>query len=236
MQLHWLRSCALLGITGLLAACQGEFGGLSQQRATRTDYQVRHNALTTQFYVGEDDVLQSAFNSVWFDTFGGIDHPLYRQPNNVYLPALPAVNENPFYFSLPYSDLSSDKGIPRANRVKIPWYDPKSKKRSQIKNRWIKVMYKGNTCYAQWEDCGPVNDSHRECDDFEYVFGNSAQPNNDQYALDISPAMSYCLGMRGEGNRHRNDITSWQFVDFKDVPEGPWKERITISDVYWRPH
>lgn len=205
----------------------------SDSSTDESAYPWHHNALTTQFYVGEDGVEVSAFNTIWLESFGGIDHPQNRHPNNVYLPNLENLKQNPFYFALPYTDLTSS-GEYRPDRVKIPWYDPKSTKRSQIKNRWIRIKHKDQVCYGQWQDCGPVNSNHLECDDFDYVFGDSPQPNNDQYGLDVSPALSYCLGMRGPGNVHYDDKTSWRFIDFNHVPKGPWNQVVTTNDTIWK--
>lgn len=76
--------------------------------------------------------------------------------------------------------------------------------------------------YAQWEDVGPF-----EVDDADYVFGNSRPKNkiNNNAGLDVSPAVRDYLGLEDI------DIIDWQFVDFKDVPKGAWKEIITNSQI-----
>jgi len=50
------------------------------------------------------------------------------------------------------------------------------------------------------------------------VFGNERpKPNlNKGAGLDVSPAVRDYLGL------NETDVTDWQFVDFKDVPRGPW--------------
>jgi len=95
---------------------------------------------------------------------------------------------------------------------------------SYCKNKWIKIIYKDKICYAQWEDVGPF-----ETDDIAYVFGNSRPKNrkNGGVGLDISPACFKYLGMKD------NDYTDWQFVDFSNVPDGPWLRYITISNPRW---
>lgn len=224
-----------------VASCKSPFLETSKSKKETTlaidpsifkEHRWRHKALTTQFYVGENGVDVSAFNMKWKEYFGGVDDPLNRKPDNVYFPNLPEIKQNPFYFALPYSDVLSS-GEPKEDRKKIPWFDPNSTEKSQIKNRWIKIEYKGQACYGQWQDCGPVNSNHLTCDDYDYVFGRKEKPSHDQFALDISPALSYCLGMRGPGNEHFNDETSWQFVSFEEVPEGPWKEVVTSTDAVW---
>ena len=92
------------------------------------------------------------------------------------------------------------------------------------KNRWIKITKNGKTAYAQWEDAGPFGE-----DDKNYVFGNHLPQNNinNNAGLDVSPAVRDYL--------HLNDIDKidWQFIDFDDVPVGPWKKIITTSQIDW---
>jgi hypothetical protein len=76
---------------------------------------------------------------------------------------------------------------------------------------------------AQWEDVGPFEE-----DDVDYVFGESKPKNTINNAgLDVSPAVRDYLGLEDI------DIIDWQFVDFKDVPDGPWTEIITRSQISW---
>ena len=68
------------------------------------------------------------------------------------------------------------------------------------------------TCYAQWEDVGPL-----EVDDFAFVFGNAKLPRNTfdaKAGLDVSPAVWRYLGM------DNNAETAWRFVDAEHVPRG----------------
>ena len=67
--------------------------------------------------------------------------------------------------------------------------------------------------YAQWEDAGPFRTDH-----WQYVFGNERpKANLNQGAgLDVSPAVRDYLGLQD------TDVTDWKFVEFKDVPVGPW--------------
>jgi hypothetical protein len=50
------------------------------------------------------------------------------------------------------------------------------------------------------------------------VFGDERpKPNlNKGAGLDISPAVRDCLGLK------QTDVTDWRFVDFSEVPRGPW--------------
>ncbi|MFH1822606.1 MAG: hypothetical protein ABH830_02800 [Patescibacteria group bacterium] len=177
--------------------------------------------MTTYFWVGEKSGednnyisnKESYWDENWQDNFGGVDSPEDRCG---YFPCAFTPNENPFYFALPYGEYD-DGGELKENIKKIPWYGNNSTG-SIIKNRWIEVKYQGRTCYAQWEDVGPM-----ETDDFNYVFGDGSPKSsfNNYAGLDISPAVWDCLNM------NTNDITEWRFIEETDVPAGPWKEIIT---------
>ncbi len=122
---------------------------------------------------------------------------------------------NPFYCALPYNDVTEHTTKPEAPAV-IPWFKEAFRKygESVCQNRWIEIRnHLGQTCYAQWSDCGPFRTDH-----WEYVFGDDRpSPNINQGAgLDVSPAVRDFLGLSGM------DATSWRFVDFRDVPPGPW--------------
>jgi hypothetical protein len=97
----------------------------------------------------------------------------------------------------------------------IPWYqeDFESVDRSVCKGRWIAIRRGDRVCYAQWEDAGPFRTDHAA-----YVFGEERPlPNlNKGAGLDVSPAVRDFLGMEDTG------ITDWKFVEFADVPTGPW--------------
>ena len=84
--------------------------------------------------------------------------------------------------------------------------------------------YNDKEAYAQWEDTGPFVE-----DDGDYVFGD-AEPANHEFdgaGLDLSPAMRDYLGLK------EHDYVDWQFVDYDDVPDGPWKDIVTTMQVYW---
>ena len=67
--------------------------------------------------------------------------------------------------------------------------------------------------YAQWEDCGPWRTDHAS-----YVFGDDRPRKglNRGAGLDVSPAVRDFLGMDG------SDVADWKFMDFDEVPDGPW--------------
>jgi hypothetical protein len=98
----------------------------------------------------------------------------------------------------------------------IPWFRESFQKYGQsvCRNRWIEIRsHSGRTCFAQWSDCGPF-----ETDNWQYVFGSSRPaPNiNHGAGLDVSPAVRDFLGLSGM------DVTSWRFVDAREVAPGPW--------------
>jgi hypothetical protein len=183
------------------------------------------------FWIGEEPNENNGWvsNSVscwddrWLDHYGGVDDPNTR---NGYEPANFTPVENPFYFALPYNDFDDD-GVRKPEVLDIiPWADEKvwGDQESLCKNRWVKINKNERSVYAQWEDVGPYS-----MDDGDYVFCNST-PENDQYdvaGMDVSPAVHDYLGLT------LWDEVDWLFVDFEDVPEGPWKKTVTTSQVCW---
>ena len=98
----------------------------------------------------------------------------------------------------------------------IPWFKQAFVREGQtvLKGRWLAVHPSGNkVCYAQWEDCGPFRTDH-----WRYVFGDERpRPNLNQGAgLDVSPAVRDYLGLGIK------DACDWKFVEFREVPPGPW--------------
>ena len=184
-------------------------------------YPWKVNIMTTVFWVGELPTpnnpvpnTKSAWDLNWVVNYGGFDDP---DPNNRrdYIPANFTPRLNPFYFALPYNDVTEGATKPEAPLV-IPWFKEAFRKYGQsvCQNRWIEIRSpSGRTCFAQWSDCGPFR-----TDDWQYVFGNEIPPwnINGGAGLDVSPAVRDFLGLNGR------DLTSWRFVDFRDVPPGPW--------------
>lgn len=190
-----------------------------------------HNDITvTYFWIGEDANKengfipnhQSAWDEKWLEHYGGIDSPENR---NGFFPLKFIPNENPFYFALPYNDFDQN-GIRKQNINKIYWAKnyKLNEDESLCKNKWIKITKDDKTVYAQWEDVGPFGE-----DDINYVFGNIKPLNkiNNTAGLDVSPAVKSYLKLDDI------DIVNWKFVDFKNVPNGPWKEIITNSQIYY---
>lgn len=183
-------------------------------------YPWRTGINTTTFWVGETPTKNnptpnhaSSWDGKWARNFGGFDDPDNRSG---YLPAKFVPRQNPFYVALPYNDVTRGKHKPEASKV-IPWFKEAFEKqgRSVLKGRWIAIRYKGKVAYAQWEDCGPFRTDH-----WQYVFGDERpKPNlNKGAGLDVSPAVRDFLGMKS------SDVTDWKFVDFDEVPTGPWAQ------------
>ncbi|HZQ34998.1 MAG TPA: hypothetical protein VFD32_03630, partial [Dehalococcoidia bacterium] len=204
------------------------------------------NIVATVFWVGEvfdpsaadGSQVVSAYDDAWQQHYGGCDGAVVggqcqttpTDAANGYFPAQMTPRENPFYLDLPYADFDGDR--PRTNRTQVvPWArgqpDP-GPGVSLMKNRWVKLVRNGRTCYGQIEDAGPG-----QYDDVAYVFGaDDARPRNRRFngaGMDVSPALRDCLGFQGlDTDENRVD---WQFVEAADVPTGPWSRVITTSQV-----
>ena len=131
-----------------------------------------------------------------------------------YVPVKFTPRQNPFYCALPYNDKARTGHRPEAPRV-VPWFQEayQGPAVSTCKDRWIAIRKGDRIAYAQWEDAGPFRTDH-----WQYVFGNERpKPNLNQGAgLDVSPAVRDYLGLK------QTDVTDWRFVDFSEVPHGPW--------------
>jgi hypothetical protein len=181
----------------------------------------KRDIVTTIFWIGElagpnNPVSneRSSWDFNWTANYGGNDPPEVWNRRN-YVPAAFTPRQNPFYVALPYNDVTHGEFKPEAPLV-IPWFRRgyTAPGQSVCKDRWIAIRKGNRICYAQWEDCGPFR-----TDNFQYVFGNERpQPNaNGGAGLDVSPAVRDYLGLQGK------DVTDWQFVELRDVPQGPWR-------------
>src|SRR5438552_3871406 len=161
-------------------------------------YPWRCQIVTTVFWIGEKP---------------SENNPARRQD---YTPVKFTPRQNPFYCALPYNDKAATGHRPEAAHV-IPWFKDayQGPAVSVCKDRWIAIRKGNKVVYAQWEDAGPFRTDH-----WQYVFGNERpKPNlNKGAGLDVSPAVRDYLGL------NETDVTDWQFVDFKDVPRGPWSK------------
>lgn len=185
-------------------------------------YPWKKSIVTTVFWIGEKPTENnpvpnhsSSWDKNWAKNYGGYDDPNPAHRSN-YMPAKFTPRQNPFYCALPYNDKAANGHRPEAPRV-VPWFRESYQGPgvSTCKGRWV-AIHKGNrTVYAQWEDAGPFR-----TDNWQYVFGNERpKPNlNKGAGLDVSPAVRDYLGL-GD-----TDVTDWKFVEFSEVPRGPWSQ------------
>ncbi len=180
---------------------------------------------TTIFWVGENASLRnpvhnrsSSWDLNWETSYGGFDDPEKEHRRAKYFPPNFVPRQNPFYFALPYNDVTHGSTKPEASHV-IPWFKNAFVREGQsvCRDRWIAIRNPRNNklCYAQWSDCGPFRTDH-----WQYVFGTDfPKPNlNHGAGLDVSPAVRDFLDLAPI------DITDWRFVEFREVPKGPWAE------------
>ena len=180
----------------------------------------KKDIVTTVFWIGENPTANnpvpnhaSSWDADWAKDYGGYDDPNPARRQN-YIPVKFTPRQNPFYCALPYNDKSREGHRPEAPKV-IPWFKEayQGPAVSVCKGHWV-AIHKGNrTVYAQWEDAGPFRTDH-----WEYVFGNERPKSNLNRGagLDASPAVRDYLGLQN------TDVTDWKFVDFSEVPPGPW--------------
>ncbi|QGG41223.1 hypothetical protein [Aeromicrobium yanjiei] len=240
-----LRTVLLpLGLVAMLVATA--LPSHAEQRGTR--YPGHTDIVATTFWVGEifdpsaEDGSQmfSTYDDHWFESYGGCDGVVTargceterRTARNGYFPTKMKPRENPFYLDLPYDDLNDRAGFAQRRKV-VPWADKspwrrivRDPDRSIMKNRWVKISRRGHHCYGQIQDAGPG-----KYHDKKYVFGTKdARPANKRYnraGMDVSPALNGCLHfseLNGDSDR-----VDWRFVDYAQVPPGPWKRIITRS-------
>jgi hypothetical protein len=182
-------------------------------------YPWKTGIVTTVFWIGSGAKetagnSSSAWDQKWMQSYGGYDDPHPSARRN-FIPANFVPRQNPFYTALPYNDVAPGGTKPEARQV-IPWFKEAfvEEGKSVCRDRWVAIRNSaGKICYAQWSDCGPFRTDH-----WQYVFGNEKpKPNPNQGAgLNVSPAVRDFLALGG------TDVTDWKFVDFKDVPAGPW--------------
>jgi hypothetical protein len=176
--------------------------------------------VTTVFWIGEKPAPNnpvpnrvSSWDPQWTKNYGGVDDPNPASRSN-YIPVKFTPRQNPFYCALPYNDKAREGHRPEAPRI-VPWFNQayQGPAVSTCKGRWVAIRKGNRVAYAQWEDAGPFRTDH-----WQYVFGNERpKPNlNKGAGLDVSPAVRDFLGLQP------TDVTDWRFVDFSEVPRGPW--------------
>ena len=181
-------------------------------------YPWKMNIVTTVFWVGEQASgnnpvpnCKSSWDLNWTTNYGGYDNPEPNARRN-YIPVAFVPRQNPFYFALPYNDVTHSQFKPEAPLV-IPWFKQSytGPGQSVCHHRWISIRKRNRVCDAQWEDCGPFRTDH-----FQYVFGNERpKPNlNHGAGLDVSPAVRDYLGLAP------NDWTGWRLWEVRGVQAG----------------
>ena len=194
----------------------------SAQAKAGEHYPWKKDIVTTVFWIGEQPGENnpvpnraSSWDKNWTGNYGGFDDPNPARRSN-YLPVRFTPRPNPFYCALPYNDKATNGHRPEAERV-VPWFKVayQGPGVSVCKDRWIAIRKGDRTVYAQWEDAGPFRTDH-----WEYVFGSERpKPNlNKGAGLDVSPAVRDYLGLQS------TDVTDWKFVEFAEVPHGPWAQ------------
>jgi hypothetical protein len=190
-------------------------------RRTKLAYPWKTGIITTMFWIGEGpsnisstDNKASSWDEKWVSTNHGTDSPYVRDPNGGYAAGSHASTVNPFYVALPFNDLA----CPDKAREWVPrsWHRSPldGKQVSACQHRWVWIKNaQGRSCFAQWEDVGPLRYDHAE-----YVFGSERPDTYTRAGLDVSPAVAQYLGI----DENRRAITSWRFVDDEDVPPGQW--------------
>jgi hypothetical protein len=184
-------------------------------------YPWKKEIVTTTFWIGEKPTPnnpvpnhKSSWDAKWAENYGGTDTPDRNSRTGEFIPSGFVPRQNPFYIALPYNDKTVNGHKPEAKQV-IPWFKKEFEgpAKSVCKGRWIAIRKGDRVCYAQWEDAGPFR-----TDNWQYVFGPERPlPNlNKGAGLDVSPAVRDFLGMDD------TDLTDWKFVDFDEVPSGPW--------------
>ena len=195
-------------------------GQLAAQPKPGQRFPWKAQIVTTVFWIGEKPAPNnpvpnrvSCWDKDWTKNYGGLDDPNPANRSN-YIPVKFTPRQNPFYCALPYNDKAREGHRPEAPRI-VPWFNEayQGPAVSTCKSRWIAIRKGNRVAYAQWEDAGPFRTDH-----WQYVFGNERpKPNlNKGAGLDVSPAVRDYLGLQG------TDVTDWRFVDFSEVPRGPW--------------
>ena len=191
-----------------------------QVSSSGREFPWKKDIVTTVFWVGELPTANnpvpnraSSWDAKWTQNYGGYDDPNPASRRDM-IPVKFTPRQNPFYVALPYNDKARVGHRPEAPEV-VPWFKEayQGPAVSTCKGRWVAIRKGSKTAYAQWEDAGPFRTDH-----WQYVFGNERpKPNlNKGAGLDVSPAVRDFLGMQD------TDVTDWKFVEFKDVPTGPW--------------
>ena len=179
----------------------------------------------TVFWIGEEPSANnpvpnhsSGWDKTWAKNYGGYDNP-NRNARHDFIPASFTPRQNPFYARCPTTTRCqatdrrrrrSFRGSRKRTRTGDIGLQGSLDRDSESKADRLRAMGR----------CGPFRTDH-----WQYVFGNDRpKPNLNQGAgLDVSPAVRDYLGLKD------TDVTDWKFVDFRDVPPGPWTNTATTT-------
>ena len=215
-----IKAISILSMGALAAISAGCSSTRQSVSATGERYPWKKNIVTTVFWVGEKPSGNnpvpnhiSSWDKNWSRSYGGFDDPNPAHRSK-YVPVKFTPRQNPFYCALPYNDKARTGHRPEAPRV-VPWFKEtyQGPGVSTCKDRWVAIRKGDRTVYAQWEDAGPFRTDY-----WQYVFGNERPKTtlNRGVGLDVSPAVRDYLGLS------ETDVTDWRFVEFSEVPRGPW--------------
>ncbi len=185
-------------------------------------YPWKKDIVTTIFWIGESPSghnpvpnRSSSWDKNWTGNYGGFDDPNPAHRSK-FIPVRFTPHQNPFYCALPYNDKARNGHRSEAPQV-VPWFKEtyQGPGVSVCKDRWIAIRKGNRTVYAQWEDAGPFRTDH-----WQYVFGDDRPKRNlnGGAGLDVSPAVRDYLGLQPI------DVTDWKFVEFSEIPRGPWAQ------------
>ena len=178
--------------------------------------------VTTVFWIGEKPTANnpvpnrsSSWDANWTKNYGGLRRSRDVETSRFHPGEIHAAAE-PVLLRAALQRQITNGHRPEAPRV-VPWFKEayQGPGVSTCKGRWIAIRKGNKVAYAQWEDAGPFRTDH-----WQYVFGNERpKPNlNKGAGLDVSPAVRDYLGMQD------TDVTDWKFVEFSEVPHGPWSK------------
>ncbi len=191
--------------------------------ATQTRrYPWHQNITATIFWIGESPTARnptpnhaSSWDTKWEKNYGGYDNPDPAARASDFTPKAFTPRQNPFYIALPYNDRVDHRMHKIEAHKVIPWWKDLNPLPGEtvLKGRWVQIHYKGRSCYAQWEDCGPFH-----TDDWRYVFGKKRPKNtkNSAAGIDLSPAVRDFLQLKSGAK------VNWRFIEFAHIPKGPW--------------
>ncbi len=178
-----------------------------KQRIPKVIHPWKTKILTSTFFMSDNS---NQSDNVWSRT-GKVKNGVSENSKSNSSYSYSRTPANPYYIALPFNDLAHPE---EAKKWVPPAWTRSSKDGKPIsscKGRWVQIKnVQGRSCYAQWEDVGPIGDS-----DAGYVFGSN-RPEGAGPGLDVSPAVAHYL------NLEENSTVAWRFVAEEEVRPGEW--------------